>query len=84
MLTDTIKIVIISPHRPAEEQLCSAFVVHLIVLFDQTNVQLVSGSKILCSEWLQQHNPDYSDIVISEENLNTLPEDSIPDSIMVI
>jgi len=32
-------------------------------------------------EWLKAHNPLYNDIVISEERLEMLPEDGIPDEI---
>ena len=35
-------------------------------------------------EWLKQNNPIYRDICISQERLNTLPADGVPDEILAL
>ena len=45
----------------------------------------VRREKVLTAlQWLQCHNPFYSDIVINFPNLNKLPEDGIPEQLSVL
>ena len=51
--------------------------------FPLPNILRVRRDKIReALEWLKQHNPLYGDIVISEERLQMLPEDGVPDEIL--
>ena len=51
--------------------------------FPLPNILRVRRDKIReALEWLKQHNPLYGDIVISEERLQMLLEDGVPDEIL--
>ena len=44
----------------------------------------VRREKVLTAlQWLQRHNPFYSDIIINYSNLNKLPEDGIPEQLLL-